>query len=67
MTASVAISSGCSLNRGALATGRTISEFYCGSDTQPGAYVPVRWSRDDSDLTILQTKANNAVYSEVCK
>ncbi len=59
--------SGCSLNRGPLASSKTINDFYCGTDAQPGAYVPVRWSKSDSDLTIAQTKANNAVWSEICK
>lgn len=43
-----------------------IKSFYCGSETQPGAYVPVRWSTKDTDETIAQTKANNAVYKATC-
>ncbi len=59
--------SGCSLNRGPLASAKTINVFYCGSDVQPGAYVPVRWSKSDTDETIAQVKANNAVYTEICR
>jgi hypothetical protein len=66
MTAFVAIS-GCSLNRGPLASQKTIADFYCGNDAQPGAYVPVRWSKSDTDETIAQVKANNAVYVEICR
>ena len=58
---------GCSLNRGPLASAKTINDFYCGSDVQPGAYVPVRWSKSDTDETIAQVKANNAVYVEICR
>jgi hypothetical protein len=58
---------GCALNRAPVASQKTIADFYCGNDTQPGAYVPVRWSKDDTDETIAQTKANNAVYTEICR
>lgn len=44
-----------------------IAAFYCGTETKPGAYVPVRWSQRDTDETIAQTKANNAVWVEVCR
>ncbi len=44
-----------------------IKSFYCGNDAQPGAYVPVRWSKSDTDETIAQTKANNAVHKEICR
>lgn len=47
------------------ATG-AIKEFYCGSPSQPGAYVPVRWSKEDTPDTVRATKANNAVYAAVC-
>ena len=43
-----------------------IKKFYCGTDVQAGAYVPVRWSIKDTDETIAQTKANNAVYKATC-
>lgn len=66
MTMALGGISGCSLNRGPLASQKTIADFYCGNATQPGAYVPVRWSKADTDETIAQTKANNAVYSEIC-
>jgi hypothetical protein len=58
--------SGCSLNRN-LASYKTVNDFYCGNDAQPGAYVPVRWSKSDTDETIAQIKANNAVYVEICR
>lgn len=63
----VAMLLGCATNRGPLASGKTIKDFYCGNDTQPGAYVPVRWSREDTDETIAQNKANNAVYVDTCR
>jgi uncharacterized protein YceK len=44
-----------------------IKAFYCGTETKPGAYVPVRWSQRDTDETIAQTKANNSVHSEICR
>ena len=44
-----------------------IKQFYCGTDTKPGAYVPVRWSQRDTDETIAQTKANNAVWVDTCR
>lgn len=44
-----------------------IKAFYCGTDVQAGAYVPVRWSKSDTDETIAQTKANNAVHKEICR
>lgn len=44
-----------------------ITAFYCGNDAQPGAYVPVRWSKSDTDETIAQTKANNAVWVKTCR
>lgn len=69
MTAFGAISALCLLLAGC-ATNRIgtegIKAFYCGTDTQPGAYVPVRWSVNDTDSTIAQTKSNNAVYKEIC-
>lgn len=46
---------------------KAIKAFYCGTETQPGAYVPVRWSKSDTDETIAQTKANNSVYVETCR
>ncbi len=54
---------GCATNR--IGT-EGITAFYCGNDAQPGAYVPVRWSKNDTDETIAQTKANNAVYKATC-
>lgn len=56
--------SGCATNR--IGT-EGIKAFYCGNDTQPGAYVPVRWSKTDSDGTIAQTKANNSVWVATCR
>jgi hypothetical protein len=54
---------GCATNR----TGTEgIRAFYCGTETAPGAYAPVRWSVNDTDDTIAQTKANNAVYKATC-
>jgi len=54
---------GCATNR----TGTEgIRAFYCGTETTPGAYVPVRWSEKDTDETIFATKANNAVYKATC-
>lgn len=44
-----------------------IKAFYCGTETKPGAYVPVRWSQRDTDETIAQTKANNAVWVGTCR
>lgn len=44
-----------------------IKAFYCGTETKPGAYVPVRWSQRDTDETIAQTKANNAVWVDTCR
>ena len=44
-----------------------IKAFYCGTETKPGAYVPVRWSQKDTDETIAQTKANNAVWVDTCR
>lgn len=55
---------GCATNR--IGT-EGIKAFYCGNDTQPGAYVPVRWSKTDSDGTIAQTKANNSVWVATCR
>lgn len=74
MTASAGIRiAGLVLVLGALAGCKTlgvgpeaIKSFYCGTDTRPGAYVPVRWSVNDTDETIAQTKANNAVYKATC-
>lgn len=43
-----------------------IDRFYCGVDGEPGAYVPVGWSVDDTDESIMQNKANNAVYLDRC-
>ncbi len=54
---------GCATNR--IGT-EGIKAFYCGNDTQPGAYVPVRWSKSDTDATILQIRANNAVFVDTC-
>lgn len=54
---------GCATNR--IGT-EGIKAFYCGTDTQPGAYIPVRWSSKDTDETIAQTKSNNAVYKATC-
>jgi uncharacterized lipoprotein YmbA len=31
------------------------------------AYIPVRWSKADTDETIVQVKANNAVFTALCK
>lgn len=56
--------SGCATNR--IGT-EGIKAFYCGNDTQPGAYVPVRWSKSDTDATILQIRANNAVFVDTCR
>lgn len=55
---------GCATNR--IGT-EGIKAFYCGNDTQPGAYVPVRWSKSDTDGTIAQTKANNSVWVATCR
>ncbi len=55
---------GCATNR--IGT-EGIKAFYCGNDTQPGAYVPVRWSKSDTDATILQIRANNAVFVDTCR
>lgn len=54
---------GCATNR--IGT-EGIKAFYCGTETEPGAYVPVRWSTKDTDETIAQNKANNAVYKATC-
>lgn len=58
---------GCSMMAKPVASQKTIADFYCGTETRPGAYVPVRWSKLDTDETIAQTKANNAVYVEICR
>lgn len=55
---------GCATNR--IGT-EGIKAFYCGNDAQPGAYVPVRWSKSDTDATILQIRANNAVFVDTCR
>lgn len=55
---------GCATNR--IGT-EGIKAFYCGAGDEPGAYVPVRWSQQDTDETIAQTKQNNAVWVDVCK
>lgn len=55
---------GCATNR--IGT-EGIKAFYCGNDTQPGAYVPVRWSKTDSDQTIAAVKANNFVWVSTCR
>lgn len=55
---------GCATNR--IGT-EGIKAFYCGNNTQPGAYVPVRWSKSDTDATILQIRANNAVFVDTCR
>lgn len=55
---------GCATNR--IGT-EGIKAFYCGNDAQPGAYVPVRWSKSDTDETIAQTKTNNAVWKDTCR
>ena len=55
---------GCATNR--IGT-EGIKSFYCGTDAQAGAYVPVRWSKSDTDETIAQTKANNAVWVSTCR
>jgi len=55
---------GCATNR--IGT-EGIKAFYCGNDTQPGAYVPVRWSKTDSDQTIAAVKANNSVWVATCR
>lgn len=57
---------GCTLNKTRIGT-EGINAFYCGTETKPGAYVPVRWSQRDTDETIAQTKANNAVWASICK
>ncbi len=44
-----------------------IRTAYCGTDQKPGLYAPVEWSRQDTDETIRQTKANNAVYLDMCR
>lgn len=44
-----------------------ISNFYCGTKGEPGAYVPVEWSKRDTPETVAQVKSNNAVYDAVCK
>ncbi len=67
IVAGVILLAGCSLNRGPLASAKTINDFYCGSDVQPGAYVPVRWSKNDTDETIAQVKANNAAWVATCR
>lgn len=59
----VATLAGCATNRIGV---EGIKAFYCGNDAQPGAYVPVRWSKSDTDETIAQTKANNAVWKDTC-
>lgn len=56
--------SGCAMNRAL--TPEAIRTFYCGTDAKPGAYVPVRYSRHDTPETIVQVKANNAVYDATC-
>ena len=57
------ILTGCSTTMGIGA----INKFYCGTKTEPGAYVPVEWSKRDTAETVAQVKANNAVYDAVCK
>ena len=59
-----ALLAGCATNR--IGT-EGIKAFYCGAGDDPGAYVPVRWSRQDTDETIAQVKQNHAVWSDVCK
>lgn len=57
------ILTGCSTTMGTAA----ISNFYCGTKGEPGAYVPVEWSKRDTPETVAQVKSNNAVYDAVCK
>ena len=61
MTAGVAISglAGCSTLMPS-ASKQASTTFYC------EAYQPVLWSKADTDDTIRQTKANNAVYKTIC-
>lgn len=46
-----------------------IKSFYCGDGSRenPGAYKPVLWSQKDTTETIIQNKANNAVWIETCR
>lgn len=46
---------------------KAIKAFYCGEKGEPGAYVPVHYSRNDTDESIAQNRANNAVYDATCK
>lgn len=43
------------------ASGQSTKSLYC------EAYIPVRWSKSDTDETIAQVKANNAVFTALCK
>ena len=42
-------------------------ELYCGVDGKPGLYVPVQLSHKDTQGTIDQTRANNAVHDTLCR
>lgn len=41
-------------------------DFYCGKARTGGAYHPVHWSKTDTDQTISEVKANNAVFKRLC-
>lgn len=53
--AATALLAGC-----ATTTGSGATRVYC------GAAVPIRWSAADSDATIRQAKAHNAVGRRLC-
>lgn len=65
MLLALVVVTACGLNRNLAPEG--IRKFYCGEPVGSGAYQPVRWSVKDTDETIEQTKANNAVFDDTCK